>query len=45
LFKTSIGIRQDVSCNAVMDEIANNVRGENKKPGMRTLIFSDDVFI
>jgi hypothetical protein len=28
-----------------MDEIANNVRGEKKEPGTRTLIFSDDVFM
>jgi hypothetical protein len=29
---------------AVMDEIVNKVRGENRRPGMKTLTSADDVF-
>jgi hypothetical protein len=29
----------------MMDETVNNIRGENRKPDMKTLIFADDVLM
>jgi hypothetical protein len=48
--KTSSGARQGsvlspILFNSMMDKTANKVKGENKRPDMKTLIFADAVSI
>jgi hypothetical protein len=49
-FETSCGVRKEsflslILFYAMMGEIVSNVKGENRKPDMETLIFADDVLI
>jgi hypothetical protein len=49
-FRVSTGVRQGsvlslILINAIINETANKVRGENKNSDMRTLIFVNDVMI
>jgi hypothetical protein len=49
-FKTSTGMRQgsvfsSVLYNGMLAETCNEVRGENKRPGLKTVLFADNMLI